>query len=146
MMLTSIVSLSCAVIGLTIATAAVARCARKARVARFESRELLSVSELCKAFFPDIPPDTVVKCLATISRITGIDAGRLRPTDRFKVELKLSRGNFIAGEWDDIEEEIAKKCGQVTLQRKILTIGDYIALIGSTQSVQACTDLVGRAQ
>lgn len=134
-MLTSILGLSCAVVGLTIAAATVARHARKDRIARFESRELFSVSEACRAFFPHIPRDTVAECLATISRITGIDARRLRPTDRFDVELKLPRGNFIAGEWDDIEDEIAKRCGQSPLQRKILTIGDYIALIGSTQSV-----------
>jgi hypothetical protein len=99
------------------------------RVARFDSREVLTVSELCGRYFPQLPQEAVAKCLSTISRITGIEAGRLRPNDRFDVELKLPRGNFIAGEWDDIEDEIAERSRKLGRQRRVQTVGDYVRLV-----------------
>lgn len=129
--LTSILVLSAIGIGSGLAAIAVARRAREARVARFDSRETLSVSELCGRYFPQLPQEAVTKCLSTISRITGIEAGRLRPNDRFDVELKLPRGNFIAGEWDDIEDEIAERSRKLGQQSSVQTVSDYVQLLAA---------------
>jgi hypothetical protein len=130
---TSILVLCFGGVGLALIVASVARRARKTRTACFDSREMLSIGQWCSAYFPNLPQQTVAECLATISRITGIDAGRLRPTDRFDAELKLPRGNFIAGEWDDVEDQIAKRCQHVQREAKVLTIGDYIELMGASR-------------
>jgi len=132
---TSLVVISLVGAGLAIAATAMARRARKARIAQFDSRESLSVGELCSRHFPHLPQQVVTECLATISRVTGIDVGKLRPNDRFDAELKLSRGNFIAGEWDDLEDAIAKRCRQVQREAKVQTIGDYVELMAATCSI-----------
>ena len=129
---TSLLVVSFVGAGLVIVATTVARRARKARIVQFDSRESLSIAELCRRHFSHFPQQTVTECLATISRVTGVDAGKLRPTDRFDRELKLPRGNFIAGEWDDLEDAIAKKCRQVQPEAKVLTIGDYVELMAAT--------------
>lgn len=128
---TSFLVLAITAVGLVIAAVTVARQARKTRIARFDSRESLSVGELRSRHFPHLPQQAVTECLTTISRVTGIDVGRLRPSDRFDVELKLPRGNFIAGEWDDIEDAIGKKGRQVQHEAKVRTIGEYVELVAA---------------
>ena len=123
------------VIMLAIAASSVAQRARKARISRFLSREILPISQWQSTYFPNTPKETIAECLATISRITGIDLGRLRPTDRFDKELKLPIGSFIAGEWDDIEDQIAKSRRHIQLEKKVLTIGDYIELMASIRQI-----------
>jgi len=130
---TSILVLCATGVGLAAAVTCVARHARKARIVRFDSRESLSVEELCSKHFQHLPQQTVTECLAKISRITGIDVGKLRPNDRFDGELKLPRGNFIAGEWDDVEDDIEKRIPEAQRLSKALTIGDYVELMGASR-------------
>ena len=106
------------------------RRARNSRLTRFDSRESLSVTELCNACFPRVPPRIVGESLATISGITGIDVGKLRPADRFDVELKLLQGNYISGEWEEIEEAIAKQRYRVRRLASVRTIDDWVNLMG----------------
>jgi hypothetical protein len=131
---TSIVVLIAGGVGLIFAVASAARRARKVRINRFDSRESLSIDAWSAAYFPHLPRDAVAECLIRIGRITGIDAGRLRPSDRFDVELKLPRGSFIAGEWDDVEDDLARNGRQVQRQTKVLTISDYVELMGTERS------------
>lgn len=132
---TNVLIICIAGVAIILAVTGVASRARRTRIARFDSRELISVDQLCLAHFSNLPARTVTECLAMISRVTGINAGRLRPTDRFDMELKLPRGSFIAGEWDDIEDAIEKQYRQVKPHAKVLTIGDFVELMAVPCSI-----------
>ena len=93
---------------------------QRKRLAIFATREVLSLTELHQAHFSDSERTAVLHCLATVSRVTGIDAGRLRPSDRFVEDLSLPSPSFVAGEWDDLDDELGNRC------QHIHTIRDYI--------------------
>jgi len=93
---------------------------RADRLARFKNRQILPLEQLARDFFPSIEPNTVISYLTKISVITGVPAGKLRPTDRFNVELSLQGYGFVAGEWDDLDSRIPGK------SHTIQSIADYL--------------------
>ena len=115
-----------------LASALLSRKANRNRVARFDDREDLSLPQLMAEHFSPYDCKIVEDCLARISAITGIAAGRLRPLDRFQGELKLPTGAFIAGEWDEIEEQIERSSNASPIEN----IADYVSVMAAHQSAQ----------
>lgn len=103
-----LVVLGLTVVGAGFLSGRVMRRARQMRIARFATRDPLSIDELSAAYFPGVPPEIVEACLEKISHETGIDASRLRPGDRFDVELKLPPGYWVTEEWADLDDDIRK--------------------------------------
>lgn len=75
------------------------------RIARFQERETLSLSQFWQEFYPseEIGLESVAEALRLISDATEVATGKLRPTDRFAVELAPERG----WEFDDGLAEVA---------------------------------------
>jgi hypothetical protein len=134
--LTSIAVIIAITAGFCYAAVAVTRRAQMARAARFDSREVLSIADWCRRHVRNFSEPSVARCLARVSSITGVEAGRLRPDDRFDVELKLPHGYFIAGEWDDIEDDVARALLASKHPRTVCTVRDYIEVVAAPNTPQ----------
>lgn len=75
------------------------------RASRFPARALLDPGELWRDFYreSDVSLESVETALRLVSEATTVPAGKIRPTDRFAVELAPERG----WEFDDGLAEIA---------------------------------------
>lgn len=101
----------------------------KRRRVRFANREVLSMDAIYERFFGSkgLPKEAVVELWNEVARPLGIDPGRLRPTDRFDMELSPVE------EWDDDIVEVhwaaerrLKKMGLKVDSTEVRTLGDYI--------------------
>lgn len=75
------------------------------RVSRFRERASLETDQFWRDFYPgrEVTLESVVEALRLVSDTTEVQPGKLRPTDRFTVELAPERG----WEFDDGLAEIA---------------------------------------
>lgn len=75
------------------------------RVSRFGERASLESDQFWRDFYPrrEVTLESVVEALRLVSDSTEVPPGKLRPTDRFAVELAPERG----WEFDDGLAEIA---------------------------------------
>jgi hypothetical protein len=76
---------------------------------RFAGREILSEDEIISRFYAqeNYPKGAVLREWHAVARAIGVDAGKLRPTDRFAEELALPGWRLDLGETDDGLESLA---------------------------------------
>lgn len=76
------------------------------RRARFAGRAVLSDAEIFAQFYAqsDLRPEAVAKYWNEVGRLMRVPAGRLRPSDRFDVELAPVAGAEMADEIEELGE------------------------------------------
>jgi hypothetical protein len=105
------------------------RLPRKLR--RFEGRERLSVKQIHDRFYPSCEMGTFVELWSEIASGAEVPPELMRPTDRFDKELGPVKGFKVAGELEDLEESLLRRCKEHQLDFhnvKAETVDDYIRL------------------
>jgi hypothetical protein len=106
---------------------------QKDRVKRLGERDLLSMDDFCSRFYSgeDLPRERILDVLRDLSEALEIPAGKLRPSDRFLVELAPLKSTW--GSMDDTDfsvmlltKRLEKKYGVPIDMKTIKTIDDYI--------------------
>ncbi|MHB8734772.1 MAG: hypothetical protein ACYC6M_05655 [Terriglobales bacterium] len=106
---------------------------QKDRVKRLGERELLSTDDFCSRFYSgeDLPRERILDVLKDLSEALEIPAGKLRPSDRFLVELAPLKSTW--GPVDDTDFSVMvltnlleRKYGVRIEMKTIKTIDDYI--------------------
>jgi hypothetical protein len=106
---------------------------RKRKAILLSDRESLTVEEIFSKFYGSsgISKAAVVQLWEEVATTLGYDASRMRPTDRFGVELKEFQ--FMDGEVDSlsaIAHERMKQHGLNIDWSKVATVDDYIRAFG----------------
>lgn len=114
---------------------------QKDRVKRLGERELLSMDDFCSRFYSgeDLPRERILDVLQDLSEALEIPAGKLRPNDRFLVELAPLKNTW--GSIDDTDfslmlltKRLEKKYGVPIDMKAVKTIDDYIRAASSLPS------------
>ena len=100
---------------------------------RLEERELLSPDDFCSKFYPDedLSKERIKEVLRGLSDALEISAGKLRPGDRFLVELYPPKITSTGLDDTDLSlivlTKVLEKKYRVQIDRKMIkTIDDYI--------------------
>lgn len=114
----------------------VERSDRKTKLARVKDRQQMTLDELYKTFYADLPRDMVIDVLKEISNATEIPSGFIRPQDRFNKELAPVKGSeygdgLIELTWntEDIIRNLKRKNYNIDANeeiRKIETVDNYV--------------------
>jgi hypothetical protein len=106
---------------------------QKDRVKHLGERQLLSMDDFCSQFYPgdNLPKERILDVLKNLSEALEIPAGKLRPSDRFLVELAPLKNTW--GSVDDTDfslilltERLQKRDGVRIDMKTVKTIDDYI--------------------
>lgn len=65
------------------------------RAKRFSRRENMNINSLQKQFYSDIPIDVLVPIFKILEESLDVPVGKLRPTDRFDVELAATNTEVV---------------------------------------------------
>lgn len=114
----------------------VQRSDRKTKLARVKDRQQLTLDELYKTFYADLPRDMVIDVLKEISNATEIPSGFIRPQDKFNKELAPVKGSefgdgLIELTWDieRIIRNLKRKHYNIDADaemKKIETVDNYV--------------------
>jgi hypothetical protein len=104
------------------------RKANAQRVARFQNRANLEPGEFWREFYPEgeVSLQSVEQALRLVSEATEVPPGRLRPEDRFAVELAPERG------WE-FDDGLAEISWDLEAMKK-----------GSSEGIETVDDLIHR--
>ena len=106
---------------------------QKDRLKRLGEREFLSMDDFCSRFYSGegLPRERILEVLKDLSEALEIPAGKLRPSDRFLVELAPLKKTW--GSVDDTDfslmlltKRLKKKHGVPIDMKMVKTIDDYI--------------------
>ena len=81
---------------------------------RFDGREALSPDDIYERYFAGtgMPRERVVAVWLEIAQLLRLDAGKLRPSDRFDSELAPVEGHLVEDELSDIEDLLHRRFGR----------------------------------
>jgi hypothetical protein len=102
---------------------------------RFSDREKLSLDELYSKYFEPtgLQKDVVVTYWQRVADTMGLEAGRLRPTDRFDSELRPVAGHLVEDEIADLNQffELEVKRRKLVVPGKPKTLGDLMNVLAA---------------
>ena len=116
---------------------------QKDRVKHLGERQLLSMDDFCSQFYSgeELPRERILDVLKDLSEALEIPAGKLRPSDRFLIELAPLKNTW--GSVDDTDfslmlltKRLEKQCGVPIDMKTVKTIDDYIRAACSLQHDQ----------
>jgi len=105
------------------------------KLKRFEGRERLSIKQIHDQFYPACEMETFTELWKEIASSAEVPPELLRPTDRFDKELGPVEGFRVAGEMEDLEEALMRRCEERQLDFhnvKAETVDDYIKIFTRT--------------
>jgi hypothetical protein len=108
--------------------------AGKARADRIAGRTEMNLRQIYEANFANtsVSEERFMELWKELSAILEIPAGRLLPSDRFKVELSPTKGFEFNDQINDVMYMIGKNCQRTGVKpEQIQCVHDYIVLFGS---------------
>jgi len=108
--------------------------ARKGKMSRFADRDDLSLHQIYHSHFSEtgVPEKRFVELWTELSRVLEIPAGKLRPSDRFDVELSPPKGFEFNDQINDVKYLIGKYCERTGASpTSIKTVSDYLIALGA---------------
>ena len=101
---------------------------------RFSDRESLTHKEIYKRFYADTGIDEakIIDLWVGIANMLKIDAGKLRPTDQFDVELRPVEGHLVEDELVDLNYFLRNECKRKGIpipETKLKTLDALIRLL-----------------
>lgn len=101
---------------------------------RFNDRESLASEEIFERFYSSsgLPKDNVIRLWLCVAETLKLDAGKLRPTDSFDVELSPVDGFPTPDELNDLTDFYKSewnKLGGVGDPPKIATLDEFIRVL-----------------
>jgi hypothetical protein len=129
-----------AVVGFLIVAAGVAILFESRRLpkkrARFLDRASTPPSEIFTTYYKNqgVAESRFQELWSDAARILKLDPTRLRPSDRFNVELAPVKGHLAEDELVDLEEYYSAECKRMGLPSppRLQTLGDLIQVLGSS--------------
>src|SRR5262249_37253376 len=103
------------------------------KLQRFNGRERLPKKQNHHQVYPGYEMAQVAELTEEVASSVEVPAELIRPTDRFDGELGPVQGFEVAGEMEDLEEAMMRRCQRLKLDPqniKIETVDDYIRLFG----------------
>ncbi|KJR40630.1 membrane protein [Candidatus Magnetoovum chiemensis] len=101
----------------------------------FADRERLTLDEIYDKFYKDLPKEQVIELWHETERILEMPSGKLRPLDRFDVELG---DRMFKWQKDDLEDELSilndEKCADTG--NVLHTIDDYIRAMIALEAME----------
>ncbi|MHC4321712.1 MAG: hypothetical protein ACYST3_05495 [Planctomycetota bacterium] len=104
------------------------------KIQRFSGRERLTLDEIYRSFYADsgIGEKKISELWVKIANILQLDAGKLRPTDQFDVELRPVEGHLVEDELVELNYFLRDECinkGIPIPKAKLKTLDELIRLL-----------------
>jgi hypothetical protein len=103
--------------------------------ARFDNRESTQPSDVFRTHYKDhgITEARFLELWSNAAQILKLDATKLRPSDRFDVELGPVKGHLAEDEIVDLQEYYSAECKRLGLQHPphLQTLGDLVRILGA---------------